>query len=111
MGYSLIHREAHQAPGEAVGPLLLQGFPPQEGDSRLELAGEGQACLQGTVIWAQVGMPVPVACGEENPGSTPSRGGGQAHPKTPRVCVILAAEGRLGKPSGTDAPSDFCTAS
>lgn len=71
--HSLIHRQAQQASAEALGPLLLQGRPPQEGHSRLELAGEGQARLQGTVVGAQVCVPVPVACaGEESPGQRPA---------------------------------------
>lgn len=60
-GYSLVHGEAHQAPAEALGPLLLQGLAPQEGDGGLEFAGEGQTRLQGAVIGPQVGVPVPVA--------------------------------------------------
>lgn len=101
MGYSLIHREAEQASAETLGPLLLQGLPPQEGDIRLELAGEGQACLQGTVIGAQVGVPVPVACGEESPGSVPSRGRGRAPPKAWGGGASSPAEGPLGEPSAS----------
>lgn len=66
-GHSLVHGETHEAPAQAPGPLLLQGLAPQEGDGRLELAGEGQARLQGTVVRPQVGVPVPVACGEGSP--------------------------------------------
>lgn len=74
--YSLIHSQAQQASAEALGPLLLQGRPPQEGHGRLELAGEGQACLQGTVIGAQVCVPVPVAwAGEESRGQCPAGAG------------------------------------
>ena len=66
-GYSLVNREAHQAPVEALSLLLLQGLAPQEGDGRLELAGEGQTRLQGAVIWPQVSVPVPVAWGRGDP--------------------------------------------
>lgn len=62
--HSLVHSEADQAPAEAGRPLLLQGLAPQEGDGGLELAGEGQARLQGAVVLSQVRVPVPVACAE-----------------------------------------------
>lgn len=78
-GHSLIHGEAHQAPAKALGPLLLQGLAPQERGGGLELAGEGQACLQGAVVRPQVCVPVPVACvergtvGSEPPGPDASQ--------------------------------------
>lgn len=75
-GHSLVHGEAHQASAEARGPLLLQGLAPQEGHGGLELAGEGQARLQGAVVRPQVCVPVPVACAEghlaQGPSQTPT---------------------------------------
>lgn len=86
-GHSLVHGETHEAPAQAPGPLLLQGLAPQEGDGRLQLAGEGQARLQGTVVRPQVGMPVPVACGEGSPwGQCPAEvpyGRGRSPPSEP----------------------------
>lgn len=86
-GHSLVHGETHEAPAQAPGPLLLQGLAPQEGDGRLELAGEGQARLQGTVVRPQVGVPVPVACGEGSPwGQCPAEvpyGRGTSPPSEP----------------------------
>lgn len=89
-GHSLVHGEAHQAPAEALGPLLLQGLAPQEGRGGLELAGEGQACLQGAVVRPQVCMPVPVACVEGAPWAQRPLG------RTPQPSRIPASRPRAG---------------
>lgn len=58
---SLVDGEANDAPLKPRLLLLLKPIATQERDAALHFAGEGEPRLQGRVIWAEVGMPVPVA--------------------------------------------------